>query len=48
MAEFVNANEIKVPEFTDHELNRLLNNADEEQLMYVLGYHKKVMIKENK
>lgn len=41
MAEFIKANEIKVPEFTDYELNHLLNSADEERLMYALGYHKK-------
>lgn len=44
MTEFVRANEIKVPEFTDYELKLLLNNADEELLMYALGYHKKSKI----
>lgn len=41
MTKFVHANEIKVPKFTDYDLKRLLNNADEEWLMYALGYHKK-------
>lgn len=48
MAKFANVNEIKIPTFTDDELKSLLSNANEEELMYALGYHKKMTIKADK
>lgn len=41
MAKFSNINEVEIPKLTDHELKSLLANANEEELMRALGYHKK-------
>ena len=41
MPKFDTMNEISVPSLTDKELKALLAKANEEELMYALGYHKK-------
>ena len=41
MAKFSNTNEVEMPKLTDNELKSLLANANEEELMRALGYHKK-------
>lgn len=41
MPKFDTMNEISVPSLTDNELKALLAKANEEELMYALGYHKR-------
>ena len=42
MPKFDTMNEISVPSLTDKELKALLAKANEEELMYALGYHKRL------
>lgn len=41
MAKFSNASEVEIPKLTYYELKSLLVDANEEELMFALGYHKK-------
>lgn len=41
MPKFDTMNELNLPSLTDKELKTLLAKANEEELMYALGYHKK-------